>query len=455
MAVAITVFTRDLRVHDNPVLSAAVAGADQVIPLFVLDQHMLDSGFVSPNRAAFLAESLANLDRRLHRLGAGLVVRRGTVADVVADLVAEHGVGDVHVAADVTGYAQRREEALRSRLSDSGAALHVHDAVTTVVPPGAVTPSGGGDHFAVFTPYLRHWTCAERRSVLPPPARVATPRVSGDPMPRADDLGPGPRAPSLPPGGETAAREGMTAWGGASVRHYGRLQDDLAADGTSRLSPYLHFGCLSPTELVASVGRGSDGAEAFVRQVAWRDFHHQVLAARPACSQADYRSRGDRWRTSDEDFDCWRRGRTGYPVVDAGMRQLEQEGWMHNRARLIVASFLTKTLYVDWRWGARHFMDMLVDGDIANNQMNWQWVAGTGTDTRPQRVLNPLAQALRYDPTGEYVRQYVPELADVPGAAVHRPWTLPAEQRKQLDYPEPMVDLDEGRDRFLRARGKR
>jgi deoxyribodipyrimidine photo-lyase len=243
----------------------------------------------------------------------------------------------------------------------------------------------------------------------------------------------------------------MQSWLGSSVAAYADGQDDLAGDDTSRLSPYLHLGCLSPTELVASAGR-SAGGRAFARQLAWRDFNLQLLAARPEAAHADYRSRGDRWRRDEDDLAAWQEGRTGFPIVDAAMRQLRQEGWMHNRGRLIVASFLTKTLYLDWREGARHFLHHLVDGDVANNQLNWQWVAGTGTDTRPNRVLNPLRQAERYDPEGAYVRRYVPELAEVEGSAVHTPWTLPDEVRRRLDYPEPLVDLAEGRRRFLDAR---
>ncbi|NEB81353.1 deoxyribodipyrimidine photo-lyase, partial [Streptomyces sp. SID14478] len=199
------------------------------------------------------------------------------------------------------------------------------------------------------------------------------------------------------------------------------------------------------------------GAEAFVRQLAWRDFHHQVLAARPAAAHDDYRTQGDRWRSqrsAGREIEAWRAGRTGYPVVDAAMRQLRHEGWMHNRGRLLTASFLTKTLYVDWRVGARHFLDLLVDGDVANNQLNWQWMAGTGTDSRPNRVLNPVTQAKRYDPDGGYVRRWVPELAGLDAPAVHEPWKLPARERAAYDYPDPVVELAEGRDRFTRARGR-
>ncbi len=221
--------------------------------------------------------------------------------------------------------------------------------------------------------------------------------------------------------------------------------------GRPACSPYLHFGCVSPLELALRLG-DREGGEAFVRQLCWRDFHHQVTASFGAIATDEYRPRGDRWRRRTADLDAWKEGRTGYPIVDAGMRQLRREGWMHNRARLITASFLTKDLYVDWRLGAGHFMRWLVDGDVANNSGNWQWVAGTGNDTRPHRVFNPLRQAERFDPSGDYVRRYVPELASVAGPAVHRPWMLPATQRAALDYPEPIVDHDEAVARFRWAR---
>ncbi|MGQ4418453.1 FAD-binding domain-containing protein, partial [Streptomyces sp. SAS_269] len=196
---------------------------------------------------------------------------------------------------------------------------------------------------------------------------------------------------------------------------------------------------------------------AFVRQLAWRDFHRQVLAARPAASSADYRTKHDRWRTertAREDIQAWREGRTGYPIVDAAMRQLRYEGWMHNRGRLLAPSFLAKTLYVDWRVGARHFLDLLVDGDVANNQLNWQWMASTGTDTRPNRVLDLVTQGKRYDPDGAYVHRWVAELESLHAPLVHEPWKRTGPERAALDYPEPIVDLSEGLTRFRRARGR-
>ncbi|MFF0729202.1 cryptochrome/photolyase family protein [Streptomyces sp. NPDC004134] len=454
MSVAVCLFTSDLRLHDNPALHAAVRAADEVVPLFVSDDALARTGFVRPNRRAFLADCLAGLDKALRARGGRLVVRTGDPVREAVGVAAAAAAAEVHVAAGVSAYAQRRETRLREALAADGRRLVVHDAAVTVLPPGAVTPQAR-DHFAVFTPYFRRWAAADLRTPLPAPRRVPVPAgVRSLALPaRAEVSG---TSPGLARGGEKEGRRRFAAWLRAGLSAYEDRHDDLPGDATSRLSPHLHFGTLSATELVHRArAAGGPGADAFVRQLAWRDFHHQVLAARPDASHADYRPRGDRWRTDAAEIGAWRTGRTGYPIVDAAMRQLAHEGWMHNRGRLLTASFLTKTLYVDWRVGAAHFLDLLVDGDIANNQLNWQWVAGTGTDTRPNRVLNPLAQARRYDPEGTYVRRWVPELAGVAGAAVHRPWTLPAGERAGLGYPERVVELAEGADRFLRGRGKR
>ncbi len=250
-------------------------------------------------------------------------------------------------------------------------------------------------------------------------------------------------------GGESEGRRRSRRWLAARVGGYHERHDDLSGDATSRLSPYLHFGCLSPLDLATrAAAKAGDGAEAFVRQLAWRDFFHQVLAARPAAAREDYRSRGGRWRDDEQALRAWQDGRTGIPIVDAGMRQLLAEDWMHNRARLITGSFLTKTLHLDWREGARHFFDHLVDGDIANNCLNWQWLAGTGNDTRPNRVLNPVRQAERYDPDGDYVRRWVPELADLDAPAIHRPWRLEAADPRRRGYPPPILDFDTARPRL-------
>ncbi|MDQ0785484.1 deoxyribodipyrimidine photo-lyase [Streptomyces sp. B3I8] len=465
--VSVVLFTADLRLHDHPPLRAALDGASAVVPLFVRDRAVDAAGFAVPNRLAFLADCLRDLDAGLRERGGRLVVRSGDLVEEVCRVAAEVDAGEVHMAADVSAHARRREDRLRAALEAAGRRLLVHDAVTTVLAPGAVTP-GGRDHFAVFSPYFRRWSEQRVRPVLDAPRSVPVPDGIGSREPPARQELSG-LSPGLAPGGEREGRARLAAWlregvedveGVGDVGDVGEYEDrhdDLAGDATSRLSPHLHFGTLSPVEVVHGARNlGGPGAEAFVRQLAWRDFHRQVLAARPAAAHADYRTRHDRWRTVEaarEEVEAWREGRTGYPVVDAAMRQLRHEGWMHNRGRLLTASFLAKTLYVDWRVGARHFLDLLVDGDLANNQMNWQWVAGTGTDSRPNRVLNPVVQGKRFDPEGGYVRRWVPELAQVPGTGVHEPWKLRGRAREAArGYADRVVDLAEGLERFRRAR---
>lgn len=456
MSVAVVLFTSNLRLHDNPPLHAAARTAEEVVPLFVLDPAVSDSGFDSPNRRAFLADCLADLDAALRGRGGRLVVRSGDVVEQVCAVAAATEADAVHLAAGVSGFAHRREERLAEALRSQGRRLHVHDAVVTAVAPGEVTPVGS-DHFAVFTPYFRRWQQVALRTPLGPPARLRSPEgVGSEPVPsRAGVRG---VSPGLAAGGEREGRRRSAAWRAELMDGYGDHHDDLAGDTTSRLSPHLHFGTLSATELVhLAREHGGPGAEAFVRQLAWRDFHHQVLAARPRASWSDYRPREGLRRTESSaapEVEAWKAGRTGFPVVDAAMRQLRHEGWMHNRGRLLTGSFLAKTLGVDWRVGARHFLDLLVDGDIANNQMNWQWVAGTGTDTRPNRVLNPVVQARRFDPDGSYVRRWVAELRGLEGPAVHEPWKLTDAERARYDYPTPLVDLALASERFRRSRGR-
>lgn len=453
---SVVLFTSDLRLHDHPPLRAALEPGHEVVPLFVRDPAVDRAGFAAPNRLAFLADCLADLDAGLRERGGRLVTRTGdTVAETMA-VARQVEADEVHMAAGISRFAHERERRLRQALEADGRRLYVHDGVITAVPPGEVTPQGS-DHFAVFTPYFRRWAEHPVRTPLAAPRTVRVPGGlrSQDLPARASVTG---VSEGLVPGGESEGRRRLAAWVSQHSDSYEDRHDDLVGDTTSHLSAYLHFGAVSAAEAVHRArARGGAGAEAFVRQLCWRDFHHQVLAARPEVSTADYRTRHDRWRRGEAaqaDLLAWQEGRTGYPVVDAAMRQLTHEGWMHNRGRLIAASFLAKTLYVDWREGASHFLSLLVDGDLANNQLNWQWVAGTGTDTRPNRVLNPVLQGRRYDPHGAYVRRWVPELAGLPGGAVHEPWKLTGPEREACDYPEPVVSLADGLARFRDARSR-
>ncbi len=448
---SVMLFTRGLRVHDNPALAAA-AGAGEVIPLFVLDPVLLEGRSKSPNRARFLAESLLDLDRALRSRGGRLVLRSGDPVEEAVCVVRQWGASKLHLARDVSAYAGRRRQRLEAPCRATGCAVLEHAGIS-IVPAGSVLPGGGGDHFKVLTPYWRAWQSTIHRPELPAPRRLHVPEQLGsqgglEQLPQPTTA----CSPRLPRGGEAAGRRRLDAWLRQDGDRYAALHDAMADDATSRLSPYLHFGSLSPGEVARRVERRG-GGEAFLRQLCWRDFYQQVLAAPPDLPTRDYRGRGGRWREDPASLAAWREGRTGCPVVDAGMRQLRREGWMHNRARLLVASFLVKDLGIDWRLGAAHFFEWLVDGDAANNAGNWQWVAGTGNDPRPNRVFNPLRQALRFDPRGDYVRRYIPELREVEGPAVHEPWRLPAEERKRLAYPNRIVNHDAAAHAFRRERG--
>jgi len=417
--VSIVLFNRDLRVRDNPALAAA-ARAERTLPLFVLDEALLGSRFAAPNRVAFMLEALRDLDRSLREAGARLHVRRGDPVREALAVARECGAGELHASADWSAFAQRRERRLARACAEAGIELRLHPG-TTIVTPGSVTPTGG-DHFKVFTPYFRAWDEVPARPVASRPGRLRAPAgVRTGRLPGLGSLVEGRPSPDRAAGGESEGRRRLRAFLRDGLAGYEEAHDDLAGDATSGLSPYLRFGCLSALELL-SEARFRPGGAAFARQLCWRDFHHQVLAAFPALPHRDYRPRGDRWSRSRRGFDAWREGRTGVPIVDAAMRQLLREGRVHNRARMIAASFLVKDLHLDWRWGAGHFWDHLVDGEIANNAGNWQWIAGTGNDTRPNRRFNPLRQAKRFDPDGEYVRRYVPELAGIERPAVHEPW---------------------------------
>lgn len=451
MSCAVVLFTRDLRVRDQPALAAAAREAERVVPLFVFDDVLLRGSCGSANRLAFLLDSLHDLDGSLRERGARLVVRRGEPVEEALRVAGECGATSIHLSDDYSAYARRRQRRLAAECERACVRLRAHAGVT-VAEPGELVP-GGGDHYRVFTPYWRVWSEQPRRASHPVPRKLTLPPgVRVGRIPSLQSLSGEAPSPDLPEGGETAARKRLDRWLRGGLAGYEAERDVLAADaGTSHISADLHFGCLSPAAVLARV-EGRPGGQAFARQLCWRDFHHQVLAARPDLPRVDYRGRGDRWRRSKRVAEAWRQGRTGYPVVDAGMRQLAREGFMHNRARMIVASFLTKTLYMDWRLGAEHFARLLVDADLANNVGNWQWVAGTGNDTRPNRVLNPLRQARRFDPEGEYVRRHVPELAALSGGDVHEPWALNPAERRALDYPAPVADHVEAAVQFRRLR---
>jgi len=410
MDTAVMLFTRDLRVHDNPALAAAAREARHVIPLFVLDDRVLATAYGrSPNRRGFLAESLADLDAALRGLGSRLVVRRGDPVEEVARFAPDA----VHCAEDASAYAQDRERRLGERFD-----LRLHPSTTVVGFDELKT-------YKVFTPYHRAWLDVPLRGLEDRP-RLHDPGVgSGDvPTPPTD------RSPHVVPGGERAGRARLDAWLEGGVADYDTT--DLRRE-TSLLSAYLHFGCVSALECVTRAPR----AYAWVRQLAWRDFYAQLLRAFPETSRDDLYTRPYGRGGPGSALTAWKEGRTGYPLVDGGMRQLRDEGFMPNRVRLVAASFLVKDLEIDWRHGADHFEELLLDGDVASNRGNWQWVTGTGVDhAQSGRMFNPTLQARKLDPDGAYIRRHVGELASLEAPLVHEPWRGGG----VAGYPAPIVD---------------
>ena len=430
-------FRRDLRLADHPALRAAMEGSERIVPLFVLDPALLTPA--GAPRVAFMLDCLRELNRDL---GGGLVVRTGDPADVVPALAREVDADAVHISADFNPYGRRRDERVAQALGEI--------SLTATGSPYAVSPGRirkpDGEPYRVYTPFYRAWS--EHGWPSPPPRPRTVSTVAGlrsDRLPANPDVGPA----SLPPAGEAAAATRWKDFRDERLDGYAgdRNRPDLAA--TSRLSPYLRWGCVHPRTALADLrGRAGKGAEVFRKELAWREFYADVLFHQPGSARDHLQPRYaelkvDTGESADERFAAWCEGRTGYPIVDAGMRQLRAEAWLHNRVRMIVASFLVKDLHLGWKAGARHFMRYLVDGDLASNQHGWQWVAGSGTDAAPFfRVFNPVLQGQKFDPRGEYVRRYVQELRSVDGPAVHEPWKL---EVQPAGYPEPIVDHNDER----------
>jgi deoxyribodipyrimidine photo-lyase len=447
VAATVVWFRRDLRVHDQPALFAAAAAGDRVAPLFVLDDRLLTGRFRSANRLWFLRGTLRCLAAELASRGARLTIVRADPADAVAAFANAMGARRVLASREYTPYGRLRDARVAARLAEAGVAFDVRPGILVQEPEEIA--SGGGRPFRAFGPFRRSWHARARRDVLPAPGSlrgVAVP--TGD---RLEELL-GPVAPSADPAllsepGETAARARLTSWANSpALDRYAIDRNRLDLDGTSRLSQDLRFGLLSPVEVAERCEGATEGRRKFLDELAWRDFYAHLLWHEPRVGRESFRPELDdvAWERDAAVIDAWRDGRTGYPVVDAAMRQLRATGWMHNRARMIAASFLTKHLGVDWRVGERHFMEHLVDGDPASNNGGWQWAASTGTDPQPWfRVFNPIRQGLLHDPEGEYVRRWLPELRASRGPATHEPLTG--------EYLPQIVSHAEARGRALAA----
>ena len=455
MSSALLWLRRDLRLRDHPALVAA-AQADRLTPVFCIDERLLNGRHASGPRTQFMLECLADVDGQLRERGNRLFVVAGDPATELRALAERVGADQLHLTADVGPFGRRRQRQVSDAIGEPGVELCVHPGLFCVDSLSAIR-TGEGRPYTVFTPFHRAWLRQPRRDPLRMPRTLPPPgaRSGFGTLPSLRELGLEQEVPAPMPGGEHHARRALQRFLDGRVDRYEDGRDALAGDGVSRLSPYLHFGCISARTIEHRLS-GDAPASAYRRQLCWRDFYAQLLGHFPDNARDEFqpRYRGTlRYVDDRELFDAWCEGRTGYPLVDAGMRQLRREGWLHNRARMVVGSFLTKDLGIDWRWGERWFMRLLLDGDEASNNGNWQWIASVGADPQPpsRRIFNPARQQQRFDPDGAYVRRYVPELRDVPDRYLHEPATMPDELQRQIgcrigvDYPQPIVDHAQAR----------
>ena len=464
-------YRRDLRLHDHPALSAARHAYEQVVPVFVLDDALLNGRFSSASRTQFMLGCLSALDDELRRRGSGLVIRTGAPEQILPALATEAGAEAVLWTSDVSPYARGRDRRVTEALKEAGVRAEPHGGnyIVDVSKPR----TQAGDPYHVFSPFFRTWQGTERRPVhrAPTALPVLPAKLSKGKLPHsAADLGiTGETVPDpITEPGEPAARRALERWLSNGISDYAQGQDRMDLEGTSRLSPYLRWGCLSAREAEERAlrrGAGGSGAGAWIRQLGWRDFYAHVLLMWPGNARQEFqeRMRGLKWNAPEEHLPAWQRGETGYPLVDAGMRELASTGWMHNRVRLVVGSFLTKDLHVDWREGERWFERLLLDGEPAQNNGNWQWIASVGVDPAPvyRRLYNPALQGQRLDPDGDYVRRHVPELRNVPVGKLWEPWRMSETEQRQAgcrigrDYPAPVVDHKRERERALERYGRR
>jgi deoxyribodipyrimidine photo-lyase len=468
MKIAFWWIRRDLRLEDNPALEQALAFARLVIPVFILDKHLLYGSRSSDKRSMFLFDGLQRMNQELGRFGGRLILRQGAPGEELGRLLSETQATKIFAEPDYSPYARKRDAMVSEQYPITwvgSPAIH---------PPGSILKKDGKP-YTIFTPFSR----ASRGTSLPGFLKSQNkPQFESLPFPLE----------SLPINDLPVSRNGLFPAGEVEARHrlrrftetieeemnldqpilrYGANRNRLDLDDTSRLSPYLRFGMLSAREAAATVQEILQSrldhneilsAESWLNELIWRDFYIHVLYHFPEVLKNNFRSLRVHWKNDPYQFKAWCAGETGYPVVDAAMRQLMQTGWMHNRARMVVASFLTKDLLINWNWGEKWFMQHLIDGDVAANNGGWQWAAGTGTDAAPYfRIINPIIQGQKYDPQGVFIRAWLPELAEVPIGYLHTPWTMPLSVQLQAgcqigkDYPAPIVDHGWARQRALQA----
>ncbi len=464
-------FHRDLRLSDHPALHAAAETGKPVIPVYILDDETPGDWKLGGASRWWLAQSLRSLAADLARLGSRLILRRGRADEVLPEIARETGAGALHFTRGYEPFQRALEDRLQTVTGEAGVACRRFAGHVIFEPDRLFNKAG--EPFRVYSPFFRAASAqgASRRP-LPAPGRLPPPQR----WPRSDSLESWRLEPAKPDWagglraawtcGETAAHARLHNFLEGMLPRYAALRNEPGTDGTSRLSPHLAFGEISPNQIWHAVLAEAEKArkptlgETYLKEIAWREFSYHLLFHFPHLPEEPFRPEfaGFPWTTNAARLAAWQKGRTGYPIVDAGMRQLWHTGWMHNRVRMITASFLIKHLLVHWKTGEEWFWDTLVDADLANNAASWQWVAGSGADAAPYfRIFNPFLQGEKFDPRGEYVRQWVPELARLPDAFVHRPWEAPelvlreAGIRLGETYPEPIVDHGKARERALAA----
>lgn len=468
---AIVWLRQDLRLADNPALAAAAASKRPLIVLYVLDDETSGAWRMGGASRWWLHKSLTALSGDLAKRGISLTLRRGDAAKIVPGVVRESGAGAVYWNRLYEPHARTRDETIKAALKKSGVAVESSNGALMFEPWTIRTKAG--EPFKAFTPFWRACLQQTTRAVVPALRKLIahTPAVPSDALESWQLL---PTKPNWANGfeplwkpGEAGALRALDRFLSNNLEHYPDARDQLGADGTSRLSPHLHFGEISPPQVrtatesaAAHEPRLQRGADKFLTELGWREFSTNLLFYWPTLPEKNWRDSFDAmpWRDDDAGFEAWTRGRAGYPVVDAAMRELWHTGYMHNRARMIVASFLIKHLMIDWRRGEAWFWDTLLDADLANNAASWQWVSGSGADAAPYfRIFNPVTQGERYDADGAYVRRWLPELAGLDNAYLHSPWTAPesaldrANVKLGQTYPHPIVDHAEARARALAA----
>ena len=442
---AIHWFRRDLRLTDNTALNKALASTEEVVPCYILSDWQQSHSWTGGKRQQFLCECLASLAANIEHGGGKLIFRQGDPVEELNKLIKESGAEAIFLNADVDPFGKKIEDRLRE---NSSVPVHVLDDLYLHAPDEVLKDDGSA--YRVYTPYSKRWLPLPKAQPGPRPRKIPTPEgIDSLPAPDLSVWGLERKENwDLPKGGEKAARDRMKEALANRIKRYDDTRDIPSVAGTSRLSQDLRWGTLSIRELYHKAAEC--GSSQFLKELAWREFYFQILHHYPEVLEKEFNPdwRGLPWSEPDESFEAWKAGKTGYPIIDAGIRELLTTGFMHNRVRMIVAMFLTKDLHIDWRLGEQFFAKHLLDGEIASNNGGWQWSAGTGADAAPYfRIQNPWTQTKRFDPRGEYIKKWVPELAEVDASLFQAP---PKDGNPLAGgYPLPIVDHSEERDRTL------